>query len=141
MKGRFPFKRLSKYPHMKPEDVAVWERFLGKNPDVFESADYDVALGRGAPISDPQPAEIRRDWAVLTKKKVDVIAYEENGGVKLMEVKPIANMRSLGQILTYRELYKAATGVEEVKAAVVAGKCDNEMRAMFAMNNVEIIIV
>ncbi len=45
MEGRFPFKILAKYPHMKPEDIAVWERFINKNPGYFDTVDYDVHLG------------------------------------------------------------------------------------------------
>jgi hypothetical protein len=90
---------------MKPGDIAVWDRYILKNPDIFDSVNYDMALGKGA---DPHPdhaEEIQRDHTILTQKKVDVVGYKD-GIVYVIEVKPIANARALGQILTYVRLYK-----------------------------------
>lgn len=106
MPGRFPFQHLSKYPHMKPEDVAVWERFIEAKPTFFDSVDYDVRCGIGAETNPDHPPEIQYDHTVLTQKKIDVVGYK-NDLIYIVEVGPIADMRKLGQILTYTKLYKA----------------------------------
>lgn len=138
MTGRFPFKQLAKYPHMKPEDVAVWERFLGLKPDYAETVDYDVAVGPGAPTNPEHPEEIQRDHIILTQKRIDVVCYRGEEHI-LIEVKPIANMRGLGQIITYSHLY--AIDHPEAGAltrVVVAGSVERDLESIYAAQGVEI---
>ncbi len=140
MKGRFEFKRLAKYPHMKPEDVAVWERFIDTNPGYFETVDYDFPVGSGAPVSPDHPENIQRDHTILTQKKIDAVGYRGDS-VTLVEVKPIADMRGLGQILSYSHLY--AIDHPEAGALtrmVVAGSTERELEAVYAAQGVEIEI-
>lgn len=140
MPGRFPYKTLEKYPHMKPEDVAVWERYIAANPAMFETVDYDVPLGAGEPVPPEQPEEMAADWAALTRKKIDLIAYRADGAVHLVEVKPIANMRALGQILTYQELYAATHPGIQAVPMVVANKVDRELAVMFAKHGIQVAL-
>lgn len=141
MLGRFPFKTLEKYPHMKPEDVAVWERYIKINPGIFDSVDYDVGLGVGTPLEKEQSEKMQADWLALTRKKIDVIAYGLDGKRYLIEVKPIANMRALGQILTYEELYTRNNAGLIAKSLVIAGKVDRELAVMFDKHQIEVAIV
>lgn len=136
MPGRFPYKKLTKYPHMKPEDVKVWERLLEEEPSLFDTCDYDFALGKGAPTNPDHPEEIQFDHTILTQKKVDVIGYVGND-VYVIEVKPIADMRALGQILTYFELYTAEYKNEgNVYRMVVCGGIERELDTMFQRNDI-----
>lgn len=136
MIGRFPFSQLAKYPHMQPEDVAVWERFLLKNPFYFDTVDYDVAVGQGAPQDESQPENIQYDGKILTQKKIDVVGYKGDT-ICVVEVKPIANMRGLGQILTYRKLYKDDhPEISDVNAMVLAGEIERELEPLFAEHGV-----
>ncbi len=139
--GRFKFEKLTKYPHLKPEDVAVWERFITQHAGFFESVDYDFKVGEGAPQAPTLPENIARDGKILTQKKVDAIGYIEKI-VYIVELKPIADMRALGQILSYHKLYtkfEAAEGV--VLKLVIAGEMERELDEVFADNGVEVIIV
>ena len=121
---------------MKPEDVAVWGRFIAKNPGLFESCDYDMALGVGAPVDPNHPEEIQRDHTILTQKKVDVVAYRLDQ-VTLIEVKPIADMRAMGQIMTYHHLYTQAHPEQtNVWKMVVCGKVERELAEIFANNGI-----
>ena len=125
---------------MKPEDVTVWERYIAKNPALYESVDYDVPLGAGTPLPPGQPENMQADWLVLTRKKIDAIAYQQDGAIHLVEVKPIANMRALGQILTYQELYTASNPGVTTTSLVVAGKKDRELSVMFAKYGIQVAI-
>jgi len=130
--GRFPFAPLSKYPHMKPEDVAVWNRFVAANSGLFDTVDYDVPVGTGADVDPEHPDAIQYDAKILTRKKVDVVAYKGNA-VFVIEVKPVANARGLGQILTYLPLWLADhPGELDVRGMVVAGEMEREMAAVYA---------
>lgn len=131
MTGRFPYRRLAKYPHLKPEDIAVWERFIDANPGVYETCDYDVPVGKGAETDPAHPPEIQRDHTILTQKKIDVVAYYEDV-VHVIELKPIANARALGQILVYKRLYSNDhPDVALIVPTVICGAVEREMQDDF----------
>lgn len=139
--GRFWFTKLAKYPHMKPADVAVWERFIQENRDAFERVDYDFHVGEGADFlptgeDTPDGRENR-----LYQRKIDVVGYRGNE-VTLIEVKPSADMAALGQIQTYGELYaKGNFSQFEPILLVVAGKIMVEMKDVYQAKGVEVVIV
>lgn len=138
MKGRFEFKPLTKYPGMKPEDIAVWDRFIIKNPGYFDTVDYNFPLGTGAPVNPDHPPEIQYDHTILTQKKVDVVGYRGDS-ITIVEVKPIADMRALGQALTYSHLY-AADHPEalDIHRMVVAGSLERELDEVYSKQGIEI---
>jgi len=138
MTGRFEFKTLAKYPHMKPEDVAVWERFITKNPGYFDSVDYDFPVGEGAPTSPDHPPEIQYDHKILTQKKIDAVGYRGNT-VTIIEVKPIADMKALGQALTYSHLYAIDHAeATDIQRMVVAGSIERELEGIYTQHDVQI---
>lgn len=138
MPGRFEYKTLAKYPHMKPEDVAVWERFITKNPAFFERVDYDVVVGAGAPQNADHSENIQKMGTILTQKKIDVVGY--NGELaSIVEVGPIADMRKLGQILTYATLFAATyPDVRIAQKIVLCGQVERELEPMFAEHDIVI---
>lgn len=141
MVGRFPFRMLAKYPHMKPEDVTVWERFIANNPNFFDTVDYDVKCGKGAPQNPELPENIQADGKILTQKKIDVVGYM-NGVIYVVEVKPIANMRGLGQILTYHELFRADHPEEpEILKMLICGAVERELEEMYAKHGILLEVV
>lgn len=137
MTGRFQFQRLAKYPGMKPEDVAAWERFIDSFPGYFETVDYNYALGTGAPVDPNAPENIQRDHTILTQKKVDVVGYR-GSSVFIVEVKPIADMRALGQALVYSHLYAIDhPEVTDLQRMVVAGDIERELAPVYAAQGVQ----
>ena len=137
MIGRvYPFKKQAKYPHMKPEDVAVWERFIDQNPEYFLECEYDVAVGEGAPQNPEHADNIQYDGKILTQKKLDVVGYR-NEDIVLVEVKPVANMRGLGQILTYEKFFNATyPQTLPVRKMIVCGSVERELDAMFKEHDI-----
>lgn len=137
MQGRFEYKKLSKYPHMKPEDVAVWDRFIEKNPGYFDTVDYDYAVGGGVDVGEDQPEAQRRGFQTLTQKKIDVVGYRGDS-VTIVEVKPIADMRALGQALSYSHLFAddhpEAGSIERM---VVAGDIERDLGPVYAAQGVQ----
>lgn len=134
--GRFPFKHLAKYPHMKPEDISVWVRFITNNPNYFDTVDYDVPLGKGVEVSTAYSENLRKDYKILTQKKVDVIGYKDEN-VYLVEVKPVADMRALGQIITYNNLYSNEfISLKIPISLVVCGNIERELENVYKANNI-----
>ena len=122
---------------MKPEDIAAWERFIDTNPSYFDTVDYNVPCGTGAPVNPDHAPEIQYDHTILTQKKIDVVGYRENS-VTIIEVKPIADMRALGQALTYSHLYAIDhPEVSDLQRMVVAGEMERELAPIYAAQSVQ----
>ena len=104
MPGKFNYEYRHKYPHLIGEDTEVWNRFILKYPNKFDTVDYDIKVGLGAdttPINDKSSKDY---WANLTKKRIDVIAYKDTFST-IIEVKKRVSLSTLGQILGYKFLY------------------------------------
>lgn len=92
------------YPHLLPESVAIWERFLALYPDRYTHFDYDVRVGQGNPVPDDLPDNLKKMGRDLSQKRIDAIGYA-NDHVALIEIATRVNMRCLGQIFAYPVLY------------------------------------
>lgn len=100
MNERKPYGKLYNYPHLKPFDVAIWERFITLYPDAYDDCIYDQPVGSGAPIPEGTQENIARDFKILTQWKVDVIGYKNNKA-DVIEIKPNAGIAALGQVAQY----------------------------------------
>lgn len=105
MAERFPYGQRYYYPHMKPNDVAIWERFIAANPAAFDECEYDVQVGYAPPFDPTVNDATGGDASALYKKKIDVVAFKA-GQPFIIEVKPNAGHSAVGQLLGYVELYK-----------------------------------
>ncbi|MBA7586793.1 hypothetical protein ES708_28798 [subsurface metagenome] len=76
MPGQFNYETRHKYPHLIGEDTELWNRFIRKFPDRFETVDYDVKVGRGADTTPIPDKSSKSYWAELTKKRIDVILID-----------------------------------------------------------------
>lgn len=97
--------KLPKYPHMRPADVVIWERFLEQHPDRFLRVFYDFRVGPGEHHNEPCPECLRTGWYDLTRWQIDVLA-EDQTRIYVIEVKPAANAKALGQALGYAMLFR-----------------------------------
>lgn len=89
---------------MKPGDIAIWERFIRKNPNVFDYVEYDVNVGAGPTFDTIVNAETGGDDIALYKKKIDVVGHKD-GKTTIIEIKPNAGLGAFGQVLSYEILY------------------------------------
>ncbi|MQY78858.1 MAG: hypothetical protein GH151_06640 [Bacteroidetes bacterium] len=105
MAGKFNYELRNKYPHLIGEDTAVWERFVLKFPDRFNTVDYDVHVGSGIEPLDGIESNIVDQWRDLTRKRIDVIGWNRDFAT-IIEVKKRVGLPALGQILGYRFLYR-----------------------------------
>lgn len=97
-------QKLSKYPHMLPADVALWERWLDRHGDFFSAVEYDVHVGGAIerlPVWSDQLVEMA---STLAAKRIDVVGHRP-GEVWIIEVKPEAGTSAIGQLVSYRILY------------------------------------
>ena len=101
----YPYEKRYKYPHLAPNDVEIWERFISAYPDRYTTVTYDFALGSVPVSSSPDLGEIGGNSSRLYQRRMDVVAQSE-GETHIIEIKPNASASALGQVLAYAELYK-----------------------------------
>lgn len=102
---RFPPEKLLRYPHMFPNDIAIWERFIEKYAAGYSGFDYDVKVGTGTAALPHVGAAYRQMQETLSKYRIDVVGRASLGYI-IFEVKPDAAASAIGQVLTYTTLFK-----------------------------------
>jgi hypothetical protein len=99
------YKQLLKFPHLGPEDEAIWRKFIEQNPSEYSTVEYDVRVGEGRDYSEHPNDEYKADMIHLSKKRIDVIGFKLDE-VHIIELKPKASLSAIGQVLCLKELYK-----------------------------------
>lgn len=105
MAKRYPVEKLHKYPHLMPEDIAIWERFLDLFSNLYDSVEYDVHVGVGLRDTSGLTEELVFAAVSLLQKRIDVVGHKGDN-VDIIEVKPDAGISAIGQVLVYSILYK-----------------------------------
>lgn len=101
----FKYEKRYHYPHMKPRDIEIWERFIAKYPDQYDTVQYDVAIGDIPAFMEERSSPQGQAMRELYKLKIDVVAYRADE-LHIIEVKHDAGPSSIGQLLGYVTLYK-----------------------------------
>jgi len=141
MKGRFPAQKLAKYPHLSTEDIVIWERFLEKYANAYESFDYDTRVGQGEPPLPSLEPKYQAMARALTQKRIDAVGYRGNE-IWIFEVKPRSALSALGQIIAYVELYiQTFNPTETIVPCVVCEMVDSDVRPLMANRGIQVIIV
>ena len=95
---------VQEYKHLLPKEVEIWERFLACYGSQFDSFEYDLHLGPGAPVPEDAPDWMRRQMEAVSRDRVDVVAHTP-GGVWIIEIKPRGGKGAIGQLLQYKAEY------------------------------------
>jgi hypothetical protein len=141
MSPRFQPELLAKYPHMAPQDVPVWERFLATEAARFTGIDYDVRVGQGITPSPETDPAIARDAVLLTQKRIDAVTFGPDE-IWIIEVKPEASISALGQLLTYTDLFIASRKPDlPVRSVLICETIDRDMAQIFKKHNITVIQV
>lgn len=141
MPGKYNYQLQHKYPHLIGEDTDVWSRFIQKNPYYFDTVDYDIKVGTGAETNTIPDETSRRYWAMLTKKRIDVIGWKNNF-VTIIEVKKRVTLATLGQILGYRFLYhREHPELELVKTLIICSTINHDDIDVLSHYGIQFIVV
>ncbi len=126
MAGKFNYEVRYKYLHLIGEDKEVWERFVLKYPDKFDTVDYDVHVGSGIETPEEHESKPAQQWKDLTRKRIDVVAWK-NDFATIIEVKKRVGLATLGQVLGYRFLYLLEhTEISSVSLLIVCSQIDKD---------------
>lgn len=91
--------------HMLKTEVPTWYKYLSKNEKRYEKLYYNVCLTIQE-IPTGMPPKVVEGWLKSSSKRVDAVGLRVDGTIDLIEVAESANLRSIGQSITYRELWK-----------------------------------
>lgn len=141
MPEKVPYGERYWYDHMAATDVPVWGRFVAAYPDYFDKVQYDFPVGDVPDHAMEPVVDGGGTMAKLYQRRIDVIGYS-TAIIWVVEIKPVADGRTVGQVLQYKHLYdrdiKPAT---ETRALVVCGAVDPDTREFAASQGVSIIVV
>jgi hypothetical protein len=105
MPGQFKYEKMISYPHFRPEETLIWNRFIDKYPDYFENVDYDVKVGTPADYSAYPKDKYREALEYLSLKRIDVVGYSMDKAF-VIEIEPNCDVRGIGEVLTKTDLFK-----------------------------------
>lgn len=129
----------AKYPHMLPAEVRRWDAFLERFGLPEGKVSYDVHLGEGAAIDPTWPAWMASMVRSLSTHRVDVV-IERPDEVVIVEVKGIAGMGAVGQLVGYEALWVQQFGLDRpVKLLLVCERCEADMRVVFNWYEIEVV--
>ena len=137
----YKYEKRFKYPHMKPNDVAIWERFIEQFPDAYETVQYDVAIGDVPAFMEERSSREGQAMKELYRLKIDVLGYKGNT-IDLIEVKHEAGASSIGQLLGYVELYKRDFEPSApVRPVLLSNILKPNMQYLTEQQNIKLIVV
>lgn len=90
---------------MTPSHIPLWQEFLKLHGNKYNAFEYDVLVGEGTPPIEGIPEFAKKDWLDLTKKRIDVVGFRPDS-IDIIEIKPRAGLSSLGQLLSYAQLFR-----------------------------------
>lgn len=141
MNERIPYGKLMVYPHLKPADVAIWERFMTLRPDAYDECIYDQPVGDGALIPKGTQENIARDFKILTQWKIDVIGYKGDHA-DVIELKPRAGISTLGQVQQYAIMFDELDEVNvPITPVIITDELRPDMERLSAASGVRLIVV
>lgn len=118
MAERFKYEKRYHYPHMKPNDIEIWERCIAAHPRLLDFVEYDVEVGSGAPFDPIVNDQTNGDVNSLYKRKIDVVGYKGED-IYIIEIKPNAGTSAIGQVKGYKRLFERDFPEQKVTAPVI----------------------
>lgn len=141
MEDSYPYEKRPWYPHMMPEDKAVWERYIDTHPGAFESCQYDVVVGSVPDFVKADPSADQASMERLYKKKIDVVAKSASA-ITIIELKPQCTGATIGQVKQYLHLYvRDMKPAEPPTAAVICGVANPDVIEFAEVEGVKVIVV
>lgn len=97
------------FTHMSQQEKAVWLRWLMRGGTQYAPFTYDIRVGDGLPMPPGSTGYDIRSAYALTTKRIDAL-YKIGNATVIVEVKQRAGASAVGQLLTYRDLYRQTPG-------------------------------
>ena len=126
---------------MKPGDILIWERFIDRNPDAYDTCEYDFWVGSPPPFNPivNEPTEGSADG--LYRLKIDVVGHKD-GRVDIIELKQNATAASVGQVKEYTDLYtRDEKPAKRPQAVIITNRTRQDLLDFAIKEEVRIFVV
>lgn len=128
------------YPHMMAEDTEVWSKYLASPVVPIREVWYDVHVGLPVPLPVGVDLLTERIARGVTRKRIDVIC-RVGGGYWVVEIKPLASMLAVGQVISYTRLFVAEYQPDgQVWSVIVCDAADDDLRSVYEAAEVVVIV-
>ncbi len=121
----FPPTWYGRPPGMPDPDVLPWHNYLARNAERYTRLYYNVRLTTADPARRFEDPTAQAVATALLPKRIDVLA-ETVQGLELIEVSARPGLRAIGQLISYRALWKALHPEDPrpVRLVLVCQSCD-----------------
>lgn len=141
MRDMFKYELRAKYPHMKPRDIGIWERFVVKYPNAYQAVQYDFHVGDPPSFNPLYDDGTDKNQDALYRLKIDVVGFAGND-IDIIELKPSAGPSTIGQVKGYKTLYERDEAPKEPVNVVILTDVENpNMAYLCKSEGVKLIIV
>jgi hypothetical protein len=131
---------MAHYPHLLSADSEVWDKFLEAEGHRLKEVWYDVHVGGAVESGAEADSVLGRVAAGVSRKRIDVVV-RVGAGYWVVEVKPVADMGALGQVVTYARLFEEEYRPDgEVWPVVVCDKADSDVIKGFVEAGVGVFV-
>jgi hypothetical protein len=129
------------YPHLLPEDSALWSEFLDLFEPDHQTFLYDVAVGMGRdPGLDFDPS-IRKMALQLSKRRIDAVGVSLDF-VEIFEITQSAGLKACGQALVYPRLLKVTWDLPvPILVTIVCRSVQDDIDETLRAHDVRLIVI
>jgi len=126
------------YPHLLDPDIDLWEDFLKVHGSDYTHFDYDVRVGAGRDPGTIVSEKFRKVGIDLSKRRIDVVGFR-SGAIDIIEVTVYADLKSLGQLMTYPDLYRNTFKLNnKLQPVLVCREIAPDISGAIAKNNITV---
>jgi hypothetical protein len=137
----FKYEKRYKYAHMKPADIAIWERFIEAYPQAYDTVQYDFNVGDPPPFNPLLDDGTDLNQDALYRLKIDVVGHNTNR-LDIIELKPNAGPSTIGQIKGYKTLFlRDEKPTKAVSMVIITNVLRPNMQYLCESEGVKIVVV
>lgn len=137
----FKYEKGNWYPHMSEVDKILWEKFIEKHPNAYNSVQYDFHVGDPPPFNTLMDDGEDLNQDKLYRLRIDALGHIR-GNVDVIEIKPNASPSTIGQIKGYKALY-AREGLTKgiIGMVIITDKIRPNMEFLCKTEGIRLILV
>lgn len=130
-----------RYPHMLPNEVELWDRFLKVTDIEFIRFEYDVHVGEIIEAPPGTPDYLKPMLEAVYRKRIDAVGHTADA-IWVFEVKNRAGLSAMGQALAYKELYIVEfRPVLPIRMGVVCEMKATDVDYLYRLHNIHLFVV
>jgi len=137
---KIPYEKLLRYPHLRPADKEIWDRFIDDNPKFFREVIYDARVGEGREYAEYPMPQVKSAMEYLSKKRIDVVGFRDDL-IYVIEIEPKASLEAIGQALSLAELFRDVAPIDKtVIPAIITDEILPDIKELCSRMGVELLL-